>query len=378
MKDNYRFRKIDKYAGLLYVILTFIGLITLMYYSKANSLSSLKKQGFVFAPLSWMVLFAFVRRGNVEIFRKYENIHYIISSALLVAVLVFGKEILGAKRSLNLIFFTFQPSYYTRIIIISSLSIYIAKYQELIAKNELKQFAIKSLKFIIFFLISMYLILKEPHLSIILITVSALFVMLFLAELKLKIVLSTLLIGLTLVIGIFTFGQSYRFERLKVYSKYLLLNPQRNEVEVTADKERQIVESLGALSAGGLWGTKSDFGSAARNFVPEADTDYIFSFIGEEYGFIISSIIVAIFFALFFRLFILSSKVHEPYKRFFALGLSLNFILTVIVNIGVAISTLPSTGVSLPFISYGGSAFLMDTFSLAIILNILAREGIVK
>lgn len=378
MPDLYKYKKIDKYVGILYILLTVIGLLTLMYYSKANSLSSLKKQGFIFAPLSWAILVTFVRRGNVEVFKKYEMLHYIISTALLIAVLVFGSEILGAKRSLNLILFTYQPSYYTRIIIISSLALYIAKYRDLIVENKLVDFAKKSSKFIIFFLISMYLILKEPHLSVILITLSAMFIMLFLAELKLKVILSAFVIGLIIITGIFAFGQSYRFERLKVYSKYSLLNPKRNEVQVNPDKEMQIVESLGALSAGGMWGTKSDFGSAARNFVPEAVTDYIFSFIGEEYGFVISSVIVAIFFALFFRLFILSSKVQDPYKKYLAMGLSLNFILTVIVNIGVAISTLPSTGVSLPFISYGGSAFLMESFSLAIILNIIAREGLAK
>ncbi len=378
MPDLYKYKKIDKYVGILYILLTVIGLLTLMYYSKANSLSSLKKQGFIFAPLSWAILVTFVRRGNVEVFKKYEMLHYIISTALLIAVLVFGSEILGAKRSLNLILFTYQPSYYTRIIIISSLALYIAKYRDLIVENKLVDFAKKSSKFIIFFLLSMYLILKEPHLSVILITLSAMFIMLFLAELKLKVILSAFVIGLIIITGIFAFGQSYRFERLKVYSKYSLLNPKRNEVQVNPDKEMQIVESLGALSAGGMWGTKSDFGSAARNFVPEAVTDYIFSFIGEEYGFVISSVIVAIFFALFFRLFILSSKVQDPYKKYLAMGLSLNFILTVIVNIGVAISTLPSTGVSLPFISYGGSAFLMESFSLAIILNIIAREGLAK
>lgn len=370
--------KIDKIAGALYVILTFVGLITLLYYSQANSLSSLMKQGLVFAPISWLLVYAFVKKGNVDIIKNRENLHYAISTILLILVLVFGKEVLGAKRSINLIFFTFQPSYYTRIILISSLALYISRYSNLLKENKLKLFAKNSIKFIIFFIISVFLILKEPHLSVLIITTASLFLMLFLAKLDLKVIIMTLLLGAILFSGIFILGQSYRFERLKVYWKYALINPHRDQVEVTADKERQIVESLGALSAGGLLGTKSDFGSAARNFVPEAETDYIFSFIGEEYGFIPSSLIVIIFFALFFRLFVLSWKIEDVYKRYLALGLSFNFIITVIVNIGVAISTLPSTGVSLPFISYGGSAFLMDSFSLSIILNIVAHEGVSK
>jgi cell division protein FtsW (lipid II flippase) len=370
--------KIDKFVGTLYIILTFVGLITLLYYSQANSLNSLLKQGFFFAPLSWVVVYAFVKKGNVDFFRKHENAHYIISILLLIAVLIFGKEILGAKRSINLIFFNFQPSYYTRIILISSLAIYISKYHELLVQNKLKIFTKRSAKFIIFYVVSVFLILKEPHLSVLAITSASLFLMLFLADLDKKVIMITFLAGALLVTGIFMFGKSYRFERLRVYGKYALINPNRKNIEVTADAERQIIESLGALSAGGLLGTKSDFGSAARNFVPEADTDYIFSFIGEEYGFIPSSLIVIIFFALFFRLFLLSRKIQDLYKRYLAIGLSLNFIFTVIVNIGVAISTLPSTGVSLPFISYGGSAFLMDSFSLSIVLNIIAREGVAK
>ncbi len=370
--------KVDKIASVLYILLTIIGLITLLYYSKANSISSLMKQGLFFAPLSWAVVYAFIKKGDVNFFKKKENLHYALSTLLLIAVLLFGKEVLGAKRSLNLIFFTFQPSYYTRIILISSLSIYIAKYQDLLLENKLKEFIIKSGKFVIFYIGSLFLILKEPHFSVLAITTGSLFLMLFLAGLNRKIVMMAVLAGLILVSGLFFFGASYRGERVKVFLKYSLLNPNRDKVQVTADKERQIVESLGALSAGGMWGTKSDFGSAARNFVPEADTDYIFSFIGEEYGFIISSFILIIFFALFFRLFILSAKVNDLYRRYLAMGLSLNFIFTVIVNIGVAISTLPSTGVSLPFISYGGSAFLMDSLSLSIVLNIVAREGRIK
>ncbi len=368
--------KIDKIAGSLYVILAVVGIITLLYYSQANSLDSLLKQGLFFTPVSFIVVYAFVKKGNVDLFKKHENLHYIISTVLLVAVLIFGREVLGAKRSMNLIFFTFQPSYYSRIILISSLSLYIAKYDNLISENKLVILAKKSHKFIIFAILSAILILKEPHFSVLAITSAALFCMLYLANLDKRIILIIVLAAVLLVSGIFAFGQSYRFERLRVYSKYSLLNPNRDQVEVSADKERQIVESLGALSAGGLWGTKSDFGSAARNFVPEADTDYIFSFIGEEYGFILSSMIMIIFFALFLRLFILSKDIKDLYKRYFALGLSLNFIFTVIVNIGVAISTLPSTGVSLPFISYGGSAFLMDSLSLSIVLNIVAREGV--
>jgi len=370
--------KIDIIAGVLYVLLTVVGLITLLFYSQANSLDSLLKQGLYFAPFSLMVVYAFVKKGNVDIFRKHENLHYLISTILLLVVLILGREVLGAKRSINLIFFTFQPSYYTRIILISSLAIYIARYNDLIKENKLLLMVKKSYKFIIFTILSALLILMEPHLSVLIITVASLFLMLYLANLDNKVVVIVVLVGLLILGGLFMFGHSYRSDRLKVYLKYCLLNPNRDEVVVTADQEMQIEESLGALSAGGLWGTKSDFGSAARNFVPEADTDYIFSFIGEEYGFVLSSIIVALFFALFFRLYFLSWKIRDIYRRYLAIGLSFNFIFTVIVNIGVAISTLPSTGVSLPFISYGGSAFLMDSFSLAIILNIIGREGVAK
>lgn len=378
MNENSKLKKVDSIVAVLYMLITVTGLFTLMFYSKSNGLAALFKQGLIFAPISIIALVVFVKRGNIDIFRKNENIHYIISTILLIAVLLIGKEILGAKRSLNLLVFTFQPSYYTRIILISSLAIYISKYQELLEKNDILSFLKKSFKFVFFFLLSLFLILKEPHLSIVIITISAMFVLLVLANLHYKSMLTALLIGFVAFTAIISFGHNYRGDRINVFFKYSIFNPFRHSVEVSPDKERQIVESLGALSAGGLWGTDSDFGSAVRNFVPEADTDYIYSFIGEEYGFVAASLILLLFFGLFFRLFILSSKVKDSYKRFFAMGLSLNFIFTVIVNVGVATSLFPSTGVSLPFISYGGSAFLMDSISLSIILNILAREGLAR
>lgn len=371
---SYTNAKIDKFALILYLLLGFIGGVVLFRYSQTNNLASIQKQVIVFFPMSLFIVMCFVKRGNVEIFRKHENIHYIIAIILLSLVLIVGSEILGAKRSLNLYLFSFQPSYYARIILINSLAIYLSKYGNLIADNKIVEFAKKSPKLIIFFLITTFLILKEPHLSVLLITGASMFFLIFLAGLNKKIILVIILFIALAFTGLVAFGESYRGARMKVYGKYLLVNPYRHKIKVTGDNERQIKESLGALSAGGMWGTKSDFGSAERKFVPEANTDYIFSFIGEEFGFVFSSLLLLVFFALFFRLFMLSMKVKDPYRRYFALGLCMNFILTVIVNTGVATSILPSTGVSLPFISYGGSAYLMESLSIAIILNIIAQE----
>lgn len=366
--------KIDKFALILYLLLGIIGSLVLFRFSQNNRIEGVQRQLIAYFPLSLFVLMVFVKRGDVDIFRNYENTHFLISTILLSLVLIFGVEVLGAKRSLNLGFASFQPSYYSRIILINSLAICLSSYDNLIAENKLGQFLKKSLKLVIFYAITAFLILKEPHFSVLLITSLAMFFLIFLAGLNKKIIAVLVILGFIGISSVLVFGAGYRGSRIKVYKKYLLLNPRREQVQVTKDMERQVEESLIAHSAGGMWGTKATHGSSERKFVPEANTDYVFSFIGERFGFLFSTLVVLIFFALFFRLFMLSMKVKDPYRRYFALGLSMNFILTVIVNIGVTTSILPSTGVSLPFISYGGSAYLMETLSIAIILNIIAHE----
>src|SRR5690554_2369306 len=175
--------KVDKFALILYLLLGIIGSLVLFRFSQNNRIEGVQRQLFAYFPLSLLVLMVFVKRGDVDIFRNYENTHFLISTILLSLVLIFGVEFLVAKRSLNLGFASFQPSYYSRIILINSLAICLSSYDNLIVENKLGQFLKKSLKLVIFYAITAFLILKEPHFSVLLITSVAMFFLIFLAGL---------------------------------------------------------------------------------------------------------------------------------------------------------------------------------------------------
>jgi len=129
-----------------------------------------------------------------------------------------------------------------------------------------------------------------------------------------------------------------------------------------------------ALSSGRVLGTGTAGGRGKYRFLPEADTDYIFSIIGEETGFIGATIVIALYGFLFFRSLFGSWHNDDFYLRLVGAGLALNIFLNAMVNIGVAMSALPSTGVTLPFISYGGTSLVVNSVSVGLLLNISARR----
>ena len=144
------------------------------------------------------------------------------------------------------------------------------------------------------------------------------------------------------------------------------------------DKEYQVRESLLSLSGGKLTGTTPTKGTGKHYFLPEAKTDYIFSIIGEEFGFIGALIVIGLFIFLFYRTIINALRQDDIFLKLAGIGLGMNIFFNAMVNIGVSIAILPSTGVTLPFISYGGTSLLVNSFSVGLLLNISAKKQILQ
>lgn len=364
----------DIYSIILYAILIFCGSIVLGKFATVNGFSKFLKQYVLFLPLAIGAFWVVINRFNVDFLKKYHVFFYVVSTLLLIGVLFTPVDSYGARRHYSIFGISFQPSYLARLMMINSLAIYIEKNRIYIEKDNLLKFVKNSLWFFIYTGLSFILIHEEPHLSVLMITGAALGVMFFISGLSWKKISIIAVVGVALVSIAFFTGGSYRGKRIHMYKKYCLLFPKRNDIIIRDRQDQQIRQSLAALSAGGFFGTSSEFGIATRKFVPEADTDYIFAVFGEEFGFIGASILLIIYVLLFFRLLKLSQNIENYYYKYFAIGLNLNLFFTAIVNIGVATALLPSTGVSLPFVSYGGSAFVLDTLSLALILKIIKQS----
>ncbi|HCX73808.1 MAG TPA: cell division protein FtsW, partial [Candidatus Cloacimonas sp.] len=171
-------------------------------------------------------------------------------------------------------------------------------------------------------------------------------------------------------------GAEYRSKRMDIYAKYSLFHrllDKNKEGEI--EGEFQIKQSLISLACGKLFGTGADRGTGKLYFLPEAKTDYIYAIIGEEFGFLGALLVLLLYFTLFIRSFISSNRNKDLFLRFAGYGLALNIFLNALVNIGVSISALPSTGVTLPFISYGGTSLLVNSFSIGLLLNISSKRA---
>jgi cell division protein FtsW len=214
------------------------------------------------------------------------------------------------------------------------------------------------------------LILVEKHFTPLIISSLTILSILFLARIRFSTIFLILLIISLAGISVIKFGPRYRGERMDIYARYSLFHKALgNDQEYSGNRDYQIRESLISLASGKLLGTGSKRGTGKHYFLPEAKTDYVFAIIGEEFGFLGALLILALFSALFLRSMIIGARSDSLYIRLVAYGLGMNIFFNAMVNIGVAMSALPSTGVTLPFISYGGTSLLINSFAVGLLLN---------
>jgi cell division protein FtsW len=294
-------------------------------------------------------------------FRKFAKPLLAISIVLLLFVLIpgFGREVSGARRWFRFKFISFQPSELANLAVIIYISDFVVRKREV-----LRSFVWGFMPTMMALAAVVLLILMQPDLGTTLALGCVVFTMLFVAGIRPAHLLSVILAGLPLLY-LLIFRVPYRRMRIMAF-----LNP-------WADPKGsgfQIIQSQIALGSGGLFGVGLGHSKQKLFFLPAAHTDFIFSIIGEELG-LIGTIGVIVLFIIFIQQGLKIIK-HAPDKfgYFLSLGLVLLISLKAIVNIGVSCGVLPTKGLPLPFISYGGSSFVFDMISVGILMNI-ARAG---
>lgn len=296
-----------------------------------------------------------------------------IAITMLLLVLVMGTTVKGGTRQISLGFISFQPSFFARIALVFLFANVLDKKNDMLLQATPKTFFSYFPELIILTGIVFGLIIAERHLSTLIIGGMTLFGMLAYAGIKKRILLLILAIGLLGGIAILKFGAEFRMERIHTYKRYSLFFKER-DLSQSGDGDYQVRESLTALTSGGLIGTGIARGRAKHYYLPEARTDYIYTIIGEEAGFLGAIVVFGLHCLLFFRALKVCNANDNRYLRFLGVGIAMNVFCNVLVNTGVAMSILPPTGNTLPFISYGGTALLMDSASVGIILNISAQR----
>ena len=294
---------------------------------------------------------------NYKIYKKRSNLILLISTLLLTLVLIpgIGSVSNGSRSWFKLPFISFQPSELSKI----ALTIFVSKY--LSNNDESKRNTFKFiLPILIIILLFFLLIMLEPDFGTAVVLTFSLIVLLFISGTSIKPFISLGIIG---VIGIILLiiVAPYRIKRITSF-----LNPWSDPL----GSGFQIIQSMYAISPSGLLG-KGLFKSTQKLFyLPEPQTDFIFSIISEELGFLGILLVSSMFIIIFYRSIKIAIKTNDLFAKYLVFGLSFTLIFQTILNLSVVIGLIPVTGVTLPFISYGGSSLLTSLSMIGIIINI--------
>jgi len=348
------------------VILISIGIV--MIYS-ASSIYAWEKYKdslfFLKRHLSFLVvglLLTFLVMGiDYRKLEKWAKPLLIFSLLLLILVLIpgIGREVAGARRWFRFKFISFQPSELVNMAIIIYIAGFIAR-----KGNLIRTFLQGFLPPMLILGLTVLLIILQPDLGTALALGIVVFIMLFVSGARLAYLLSLVVASLP-VLYILIFSVPYRKMRIVSF-----LNPWLDP----KGSGFQIIQSQVALGSGGIFGMGLGHSRQKLFYLPAAHTDFIFSIIGEELG-LLGTIGVIILFMIFIQQgFKVIKNAPDKFGYFLSLGLVLMISLKAIINVGVSCGVLPTKGLPLPFISYGGSSFIFDLVSVGILMNI-ARTG---
>ena len=354
--------RIDYKLLISVIILSIFGCI--MIYTSSNvwalykfndAFKYLKNQS-IFLILGIFLMY-FLSKLDYNFYKKKANLIIGICFILLVLVLIPGIGVIrnGSRSWFGVFGFGIQPSEATKI----GLVIFISKY---LSNNYSIMYNIKKgvLPILSIILIFFILIMLEPDFGTACVITLSLITMIFISKVKLSFFIK---IGLTGLLGvvILIIIAPYRMARIVSF-----LNPWSDPL----GSGFQIIQSLYAIGPGGLFGLGLGNSIQKHFYLPEPQTDFIFSIISEELGFIGILIVSMLFMFIFYRCIKISLNTKDLFGKYLCFGLSFTIIFQTILNLCVVIGLVPVTGVTLPFLSYGGSSLLVSLTSIGIILNI--------
>jgi cell division protein FtsW len=355
------------------LILTGIGLV--MVYSASCAISMdehntlfyyLKRQS-IFLLVSFVIMYVTASLP----YRLYKSMAYIILFAaigLLVAVLIpaFGIKANNARRWLNFGLFAFQPAEFAKLAMILFMAYSLSKKQEM---GKLREFSIGVVPHAVVFSLMAGLILCQPDFGTIVVMGMICWGMMFTAGVPLLYLLSPLPVIIPVVAYFLVFKVSYRFERIMGF-----LNPWEDPLGIGF----QLTNSLKAFGSGGLFGKGVGLSMQKMHFLPEPHTDFIFSIIGEELGLIGVTIILGLYALILHTGTRIARQADTLFGAVTATGITLYLGLQVIINTGVSLGVLPTKGLTLPFISYGGTSLIINMAAMGILMNIGASANHAK
>lgn len=358
-------------VGAIFVLAMF-GLVCIASATHVNlgeSPSNVIKQGVFF--LIGVGLMIAAANADYEYFAQFYIPLYIANILLLICVLLFGAENKGATRWIAIGPLTIQPSEFAKVIMIFCLARVITLKQKTL--NDLSTIGYLC----VFTGIPLILIQKQPALSASLVLMAIFCIELFIAGLDWRFIrnilvvvvpiVALILIDVSLENPIFTdkVFEPHQFNRILSF-----VDPSRD-----ASLYYQTEKSISAIGSGQLIGKGLFDGTLNQlSYLPEPHNDFIFSVIGEEFGFFGCIFVLAVLLFIVFRCILVATSARDPFNQLVAAGIAGMFAFQTFVNAGVATGILPNTGMSLPFVSYGGSSMWTNMVAVGLILNIRKKE----
>lgn len=322
--------------------------------SNPNPFYYLIRQG-IFVISGWFLMYL-ASRFDYHRYEKVGMLFLAISIILLVLVLVIGQNVNGAVRWINLGFFRFTPSEFSKIFIIIFTSAYLVRDPKNIR-------SVKGLFVLVLVMAAHFLlIVRQPNLSTAIVIVMIMIAIMIVAGLN--------LFYLIVPAGLAVAGYFYIVTYKTPYHWYQRLT---SFMDPFADRQGdgyQVVQGLIALGNGGLKGLGFGKSISKNMYLPEPQNDFILAILGEELGYIGFLFLMAAYIFLIFRLMMIALKAEDRLGFYLATGVAVMLGLQVVINVAVVTSSMPATGITLPFISYGGTSMWSFMIAMGIALNV--------
>lgn len=314
-----------------------------------------------------LIIFTIVIFIDYTTIASYYKLIYVFSNLMIVAVLVFGKEINGAKAWLGVGPFGIQPSEFAKLAIIIGISKMLEEVDDINKFDILKKIAV-------FIIVPMGLIQLQPDLGTNMIIAVIVLGILFVAGLNLKFIYIPASVVAVLI------PIAWKLNIIKNYQKHrimVFLNPELDKL----GKGYNAAMAKLAIASGKFFPKttfldifKSNTELSSGKFIPEARTDFIFAVFAENWGFLGSVILLTLYFIILYRAIKIAQSAKDKFGEYLTIGITTMIGFQILQNIGMDIGLMPITGIPLPFMSYGGTSLLTNIIAIGLVLNVGMRR----
>lgn len=361
-KEKVNEKNLDFSMLITILVLLCMGIVMVSTASSYHALSMYGNSNYLLTrqlifAVAGVIAMLVISRIDYKIYRKWSYLGYIVALLLLIAVLTpLGVEVNGAKRWLGIGLFKFQPSEIMKIALVLATATYISLHIK--KMNTLRSYFVPAL-FILAVVVVMFL---QKHMSGTLVMMVASASIIFASGLKIKTryIVAIILVGI-IALGAFIASEPFRIKRILAFA-----NP---EEDIRGDNW-QAAQSLYAIGSGGIFGRGLGQSRQKYLWLPEAQNDFIFSVLGEEFGLAGTVIVLGVFTFFIYRGYRIAITCKDLYGSLIATGITSVFAIQIIVNIAVVTCSMPVTGMPLPFFSYGGTALFINLCAMGILLSI--------